>query len=282
MHRLKQLRDLVKAGMATYALAYFAFGGLLLAIVKLNLFFQLSDTIVGVLIGTGSTLMITGLAEYLKYLSSTATLDIKPDLEVFTREGIVECRLILLVRNSGSTTVKSAKGIIDVLKPSPEELRELLVGGLVNKHNPIIRGEPLSWAISENPILEPVPALIRSLLEPENRVLTHTTSIAPYQTARLLLLAFRREGNTLGLYIFGEYNETLGLIPVQPKAHLRLPLDGQVELKLRVAIVGEGLRRPYVVELALTPQLLRKMIKCVEESRVDEASSMLAGIFKLV
>jgi len=167
------------------------------------------DVASGILIGASITLFATGLNELLRFYSSTVKLEAELDLEMLDGGAY---RVSALVYNSGNVAVRDSKAVVEIGKLDPEVLRDILVKDckeypfgsrcngrpyLVNKVNPVIRGEALPWALPERPIQRPAGQRYAEYV--------HVTSISPRQRAKLLLFEFVPLGNTYLVRFFSKY-----------------------------------------------------------------------------
>jgi len=226
--------------------------------------------IAGPIIGAGTTLFALGISELLKFCRSTTELDYTLDLEIFDNTldlEIIELdifnnlyRISALIHNSGNATVKDAKAVLTV-ESKPEELRNMLVGCenalpyLVNQHNPRIEGEALPWALPENPI--PLPTT-------ENYY-AHITSISPHQRARLLLFDFVKDGDGYLVRFFSEYGAPKPADPAPKHYRACLNIDKDREIRAKVYVSGEGLRKPLEFCLKISKDVLDSIVNNPKE-----------------
>ena len=276
----------------------------------LGVWITIPEIVPGLLIGVGITLIATGLNEYSKFLSSTTKLD-KPalDLEVFPNRPVATSserynvyRVSALIHNKGSIIVRDVKAVVKLEGVDVDTLRRMLVpkvnghcGGscpapvdcairqviklvatgpiervvfkrtyLVNVDNPRITGELLPWACPEKPIPRPGSADY-----------VHITSISPHQTARLLFFEFIPVNNRYLIRIFSEYGAP-GPNDPYPR-HFRACLligDGD-ELRLKVTVAGEGLRKPLQFRLVIQKTVLDEALEHIKEGNMNKAINML-------
>jgi len=220
-------------------------------------------SIVGPIIGAGTTLLAMGVSELLRFYRSTTELDYTLDLEIFyyqktAFEGYNIYRVSALIYNPGNVIVKDAKATLTV-EVEPEKLQEMLdlrCETSVNVNNPTIKGEPLPWASPEKYIRPPTAREIEYL---------HITSISPYQRTRLFLFDFWKyeEG-----YLIGFFSEIRGPMlsnyqPTNYRACLYIAKDR--EIRARVYVSGEGLRRPLEFCLKINKKVLDSIVENPKE-----------------
>jgi len=241
----------------------------------------------GILIGTGITLLATGLNELSRFYSSTTELEAKLDLEVFeSRVGdrvYKVYRVSALIHNPGNVTIRDAKAVMELRNPDSRMLRDILVkdcGGcpfgsscsgkpyLVNKVNPVIRGEALPWALPEKPIPRPAGQRYTDYV--------HITSISPHQSARLLLFEFAPlDGGKYQIRFFSEYGAPGPADPSPRYYRACLYLGEKTELEAEVTVFGEGARRPLRFSLRVRKELLDEVLKHIEKDYRDEDIKVL-------
>jgi len=219
----------------------------------------------GPIIGTGTTLFAMGVSELLRFYRSTTELDYTLDLEKFDNS----YRVSALINNPGNVIVKDAKAVITV-EAKPEELRNMLASFclgsteyyyLVNKHNPKIEGEVLPWALPEKPIKRP--ALQFGVYTYTDY--THITSISPHQRARLLLFEFEfdKDADRYLIKFFSEYGAPGPADPAPRYYRACLYIDR--EIRARVYVSGEGLRRPLEFCLKISKNVLDSIVNNPKE-----------------
>jgi len=286
-------------------------GGVLLHYPSLQILGRTIPEIVpGLLIGVGITLVSTGLNEYSRFRSTTIEL-VKPvlDLEVFPNKTVETMtrkfdayRVSALIRNKGSVIIRDAKAVIELEDIDTETLKKMLVPKengncavkcpapvdcgvkrvakkvdthevkdeiksertyLVNADSPKIVGELLPWATPEKPVPRPGSADY-----------VHITSISPHQTARLLLFEFIPIDNRFLVRIFSEYGAP-GPADPHPRHFRACLIMGDDELKFKVTVAGEGLRKPLQFHLVISKKLLDEVLKYIKENSVSKAVNEL-------
>jgi len=231
----------------------------------------------GPILGTGLTLVAVGVSELLKFYRSTTKLE-KPILDI---EKIKEdvYRVSALIHNPGNVTVKDTKAVLTI-EADIKELRDMLlwnciysVPQLVNQINPTIRGEALSWSLPERPTR----GIIR--LDVFRNIYldyAHITSISPRQSARLLLFDFAKEGDG---YIVGFFSEFGIQRPEHPfPAYYRACFYVGKEIKGKVYVSGEGVRKPLEFCLSISKDILDEVKNLIDNAYLDEAVKKLQGL----
>jgi len=216
----------------------------------------------GPMIGTGITLLAMGISELLKFYSSTTKIDYTLDLEKFDNS----YRVSALIHNPGNIIVKDAKAVITV-ETKPEELQKMLTScknglkPLVNQQYPRIEGEALAWALPEKPIKRPI--------KKDNTIIytdyTHITSISPHQRARLLLFDFVKHSDGYLVEIFSEYGAPGPADPAPRYKRACLNIAKDREIRARVYVSGEGLRKPLEFCLKINERVLDSIVKNPKE-----------------
>jgi len=225
----------------------------------------------GPIIGTGTTLFAMGLSELLKFYRSTTELE-KPivDLE---KLGQNLYRVSALIYNPGNVTVKDAKAVLTV-EIEPQKLRKMQFHCLqvspfsgrfrFSDVNPRIVGEALPWTLSEKPISLPVSRWGTTIY----MNYAHITSISPRQRARLLLFDFAKYGDGYFVGIFTEYSS---LEPDDPlPRYYRACLYIDEEIKAKVYVSGEGLRKPLEFCLSIRKDVLDEVKNLVDSAYEDK------------
>jgi len=228
------------------------------------------EGVTGTIIGTGITLFAMGVNELLNFYSSTTKLDYTLDLEILDNPLDLEIvdldifdklyRISALIYNLGNVTVKDAKAVLTV-ESKPEELRSMLTSCenalpyLVNQHNPRIEGEALPWALPENSI--PLPT--------NDNYYAHISSISPHQRARLFLFDFVKDGDKYLVRFFSEYGAPTPADPAPKHYKACLYIDKDKEIRAKVYVSGEGLRKPLEFCLKINKKVLDSIVENPKE-----------------
>ncbi|MHA1665480.1 MAG: hypothetical protein ACTSVW_06565 [Candidatus Njordarchaeales archaeon] len=238
----------------------------------------ISEVASSLFIGVGVTLITTGLNELSKFYSSTSMLE-KPilDLEVFNNN---VHRVSALLYNSGRMIIEDAKAVMRLENINSKTLSRILVKDcnecnrcnakayLVNKVNPVIRGDLLPWAIPEKPIERPATMTGSGLLLRTDYV--HITSISPHQSTRLLLFEFIPLNNDKYLIrFFSEYGAPGPADPSPRYYRACLYLDKNTVLKIKVTVSGMGLRKPLQFHLKINVAILDRLMLHIKEEDLD-------------
>jgi len=212
-------------------------------------------SIVGPIIGAGTTLLAMGVSELLRFYRSTTKLDYTLDLEKFDNS----YRVSALIYNPGNVIVKDAKATLTV-EAEPEELRNMLTfcyslsRPLINENNPTIRGDPLPWDLPER------------YINVHGVVFIHITSISPHQRSRLLLFSFSRDGEGYHVRFFSEILGIYSLNDLEPTfPRACLYIAEEREIRARVYVSGEGLRRPLEFCLKINKKVLDSIVNNPKE-----------------
>ena len=232
-------------------------------------------TVAGPILGTGLSILTTGLYSATNYLSSTTTLSHELDDECWgddCRSG----RISALVENRGRVVVRDAKGIasIAVVRGSNREqsLKGLLVKDackdrsmLVNEANPHVIGEALAWGLPET--------MYWSTFKTDNQVVNanyaHITSISPGQRSRLLIFDYEyRWSDTYVIKVYSEYGGLGPDDPVKRTYRACLLLDDSTKYEFEITIHGEGLREPLRFKMSVVKDKLDALVRSDEIARL--------------
>ncbi|KUO90586.1 MAG: hypothetical protein AT710_08720 [Thermocladium sp. ECH_B] len=232
-------------------------------------------TVAGPILGTGLSILTTGLYSATNYLSSTTTLSHELDVECWgddCRSG----RISALVENRGRVVVRDAKGIasIAVVRGSNREqsLKGLLVKDackdrsmLVNEANPHVIGEALAWGLPET--------MYWSTFKTDNQVVNanyaHITSISPGQRSRLLIFDYEyRWSDTYVIKVYSEYGGLGPDDPVKRTYRACLLLDDSTKYEFEITIHGEGLREPLGFKMSVVKDKLDALVRSDEIARL--------------
>jgi len=233
--------------------------GIIGILVGVGLIPIIPEVATGPVLGTGLTLVAMGVSELLRFYRSTTELDYTLDLEMFDNS----YRVSALIYNPGNVIVKDAKATLTV-EAEPEELRNMLTlffcyslsPPLINVNNPTIKGEPLPWASPEKYIRPPTAREIEYI---------HITSISPHQRTRLFLFNFWKDEKGYYVGFFSEIRGP-GLSNDQPTYHRAcLYIAGDREIRARVYVSGEGLRRPLEFCLKISKDVLDSIVNNPKE-----------------
>jgi len=262
------LRSLQHPGGVITAVGLIAIAAGTLAGIRL---IPMPEGAIGPIIGTGTTLFAMGISELLRFYRSTTELE-KPILDLKKlRQNLY--RVSALIYNPGNVTVKDAKAVLTV-EAEPMELREMLLlcnqvalfSGyvIINEVNPRIEGEALPWALPEKPIKRPVMHLGTITYADY----AHITSISPSQRVRLLLFDFAKHGDGYCVGFFSEYDVRISndLVPT----FYRACLCTDEEIKARVYVSGEGLRKPLEFCLFIRKDVLDEVKNLIDRAYEDK------------
>jgi len=232
-------------------------------------------TVAGPILGTGLSILTTGLYSATNYLSSTTTLSHELDDECWgddCRSG----RISALVENRGRVVVRDAKGIasIAVVRGSNREqsLKGLLVRDacgdrdmLVNETNPHVIGEALAWGLPETTYW----STFKTDNQPVNANYAHITSISPGQRSRLLIFDYEyRWSDTYVIKVYSEYGGLGPDDPVKRTYRACLLLDDSTKYEFEITIHGEGLREPLGFKMSVVKDKLDALVRSDEIARL--------------
>ena len=239
-------------------------------------------TVAGPILGTGLSILTTGLYSATNYLSSTTTLSHELDVECWgddCRSG----RISALVENRGRVIVRDAKGIasIAVVRGSNREqsLKGLLVRDacgdrdmLVNETNPHVIGEALAWGLPETTYW----STFKTDNQPVNANYAHITSISPGQRSRLLIFDYEyRWSDTYVIKVYSEYGGLGPANPVKRSYRACLLLDDSINYEFEITVHGEGLRKPLGFKMYVVKDKLNALIRSIEIARLSSVDVVM-------